>query len=162
MDFIDDVDFVAALHGGKLAGVNQFAHVVDAVVAGGVNFHHIQAGTVGNAGAAFAGMAGGGSGAMGEAVEGFSENPRGGGLPRAAWAAKEVSVGDLATDHGVFKGLDDGGLADDFIELLGAVFAVQGNIGLYRWAAAGRVARLGEHIGGEERGHSERGLRLGR
>lgn len=39
--FVNHINFVATLHGGKLCLLNQFANVVHPGVAGSINFNHI-------------------------------------------------------------------------------------------------------------------------
>lgn len=38
---VNNVDLIAALHGGKLCPLNEFADVINAGVAGGVNFNDV-------------------------------------------------------------------------------------------------------------------------
>ena len=67
-------------------------------------------------------------GVVGE-VDGFGEDAAGAGLAGAAGPGEEVGVGDFVLQDGVAQGLDDGVLADDAGEALGAPFAVEGGGG---------------------------------
>jgi hypothetical protein len=94
---VDHINLIAALHGGKLRSLNQFADVIDAGVAGGVNFDDVEYGAVVDAGADIALAAGLGGGVGGaEAVEGFGEDAGAGGFAGTAWATKQVGGGDAA------------------------------------------------------------------
>ena len=124
--FVDDVDLEAGVDGGEDGAFAQFAGVVDAAVAGGVDFDDVdRAVSVGRqraAGAAFA--AGFGGGSLG-AVEGAGEDAGRGGLAAAAGPGEQVGVVEAPGADGVDERLGDVFLADDFGEGLRPVFAVQ-------------------------------------
>ena len=63
------------------------------------------------------------------AVDGFGEDAGGGSFADAAGAGEEEGVGDAVGLDGVFEGLGDGFLADEFIAGLGAVAACEDCVG---------------------------------
>ena len=140
---VQDGDPEARLGGAVADGLAQLAHVVDAVVAGGVHLHHVRV-AVGEDGAAFranaAGLGRRAAGAVGaDAVQGAGDDAGGGGLADAAHAGEHEGVGDAALGEGVAEGADQRVLADQLGEGGGAVFAGEHAIGR---AGGGRRRRV--------------------
>ena len=114
--------------GRVFAGLAQFAHLLDAVVAGAVNFQHVQRAALGDFLHARVVVVEIHLGAAG-AIEAFGEDAGDGGLAGAARAAKQVGVGDALLLDGVGERLGDVFLADDVGEPLRAVLSGDDLIG---------------------------------
>ena len=99
MHFVDDVDFVFAEGGGEVGVFTQGTDMVDAGVAGGVDFDDVEVVALDF---------------VGEIVDGVGEDAGDGGFAGAAGADEEVGVGDLAAMKRFFECGDDVWLADDF------------------------------------------------
>jgi hypothetical protein len=143
--FVDDVDLEAGVDGGEDGAFAQFAGVVDAAVAGGVDLDDVDgAVAVGGEGAAGAAFAAGLRGGPLGAVEGAGEDARGGGLAAAAGAGEQVGVVEAPGADGVDERFGDVLLADDFGEGLRPVFAVQRecHVILQLTGALGSAARV--------------------
>ena len=121
MHFVDDVDFVGAGGGNVADHLAQLADIVDAVVRGPVDLQHVHAGSVGDADAGRALLAGICSAAVG-AVERLCENPGRGGFPYPARTAKQVAMCDPAGGEGVGQRRRDVLLADHLCKGLGPPF----------------------------------------
>lgn len=92
---VQDEDLVTVPCRGEHGALTQVTGVVDPVVAGGVDLHHVQAaGAAG--GQVLAGRAGAAGGVRGTllAVEAARQDPGRGGSAAAARAGEEVGVGD--------------------------------------------------------------------
>ncbi|CAM4441009.1 hypothetical protein DEMA109039_20420 [Deinococcus marmoris] len=87
---VQNVDFLAAAHGGQTHQFTQVAHVVHTVVAGGVDFHHVGMRPGADADARLTLAAG--FGVRASAVGGHGDQAGGGGLAHATRPAKEVGV----------------------------------------------------------------------
>ncbi|CAM3415287.1 hypothetical protein DESA109040_11700 [Deinococcus saxicola] len=87
---VQNVDLLAAAHGRQADQFTQFSHIVHAIVAGRVDFHHVGVGPGAHADARLALAAG--FGVRASAVGGHGDQARGGGLAHAARPAKEVGV----------------------------------------------------------------------
>jgi hypothetical protein len=122
VDLVDDVDLVLPA-GRRVADVvAQLAHLLDAVVAGAVDFEYVEAVAGGDLAAGIAHAAGCGGGRV-DAAERLGQDARGRGLADAARADEEVSVREPVLRDGVFEGTRDVFLADDVVENLGPVLA---------------------------------------
>ena len=126
--FVDQVDLGAAARRHVLGVVDQFAHVVDAGVAGGVDLEQVDvaAGVDVHAGAAL--TAGFGTAAA-FAVERLGEDAGDGGLADATGAGEQEGVVHLAGFQGIGKRAHDVLLAHQFGEAPGAPFAGKDEIG---------------------------------
>jgi hypothetical protein len=102
------------------------ADVLDRVVAGGVEFHHVERRPLDDRGAALALVAGRAVGVAVLAIEGLGEDAGGGGLAGAARAGEQVGVGDALLGHLAGEGGGDVSLADHVVEALGPILAIQG------------------------------------
>ena len=93
MGFVDDVDLAHSLGGGEVHLLTDIAYLVDAPVAGGVQFddvHELAAVDRHAVGAGVAGVA-----VLGvEAVHPFGYDPGRGGLAAASGTAEQIGVGD--------------------------------------------------------------------
>ena len=129
MDLVDDVDAFPDGRGGKHRLVPERADVVDAVVGGRVQLHHVQHRAVHY-------PAAGGTLAAGVAVHGMftvhrpREDTRAGGLTGASGADENIGVREPPGPDLVFQGLGYMLLTDDLIEGLRAPFAIQSLIHL--------------------------------
>ena len=106
MHFVDDIDFVFAGGGGVLGVFQHFADVVDASVAGGVDFEQIDKAALVDGGAGWA-LAAGFAVAGGFAVEAFGEDAGDGGFAHAARAGEQIGVVQAAFAQGVLQGFDN-------------------------------------------------------
>ena len=121
---VDDVHPVLGGGGGEVGLLNQGADAVHAVVAGGVDLHHIQNGALFQSPADFAFPAG--VPVLGvEAVHRPGQDFGAGGLACAPGPGEQVSVGNAAPHQLVFQGDGDLGLAYHVREELGPVFSVE-------------------------------------
>ena len=114
MHFVDDVDFIAAGNGRILHLFPQIAHLVDAVVGGGVDLGDVEIGRVGERLARFALAAGRAAYGM-LAVDGARENFGGARLSRAARPAKEVRVPHAPRFYLIRQNFDDMFLPHQFV-----------------------------------------------
>ncbi len=124
VDLVDDVHPLFHRGGGVDRFIQDGADVVHAVVGGGVQLQHVQNGTVENAqagGALVAGVA-----VLGMfAVDGPGQQLGAGGLARSPGAGKQISVGQTAGGHLPLQGLGDVVLAYDLVEGFGAPLTIQ-------------------------------------
>ncbi len=122
VDFVNDVDLELRAGGRVFAGLAQLADLLDAVVAGAVNFQHVERAALGDFLAARVVVVEVHLRAAG-AVEAFGEDAGDGGLAGAARAAEQVGVRDALLLDGMGERLRDVLLPDDIREALRAVFA---------------------------------------
>ncbi len=125
MNLIDNVDLELAFAGTETDLLAQIAYVVDAVVAGCVDFDEIEHAPFidGDAGGTFVT----GTLALGSAaVEGLGQDAGRTGLARAPGPGKEVGVRDAPIAQGIAQGLGHMFLADNLVKGLAAPFAVEG------------------------------------
>ena len=122
MNFVDDVDLELGIGGRVFAGLAQFAHLLDAVVAGTVDFQNIQRATLGDFLHARVAVVEINAGTAG-AVQRLGENACNRRFARAARPAKQVGMGNAFLADGVGERLRDVFLSDDVGETLWAVFA---------------------------------------
>ena len=123
---VEDVDLEAALDGLEDDVVADLADVVDPALAGGVHLDDVQRDAVGDRHAGVAGLVGRRRRAL-LAVERLGEDPREGRLPRPARPREEVRLPHLVVGDRVPKRPHDRLLADDLVEVLRPVFAVEGS-----------------------------------
>ena len=127
---VENVDLLAAAHGAQADLLAQFAYVVHAVVAGRVDFHHVRVVARTHRHAAFALAAGLDARpcASGEtvAVGGHGDQPGGGGLADAPWAAEQVGVAHPALLHRGLQHVLDVFLTHHLIPANGACALVDG------------------------------------
>ena len=114
---VDQVDLKARRAGLVVGTLAQFADVVDAAVAGGVDFDQVKAERV------RAAVERGGAGR--DAVDRAGEDSRGGGFAGAARAAEEIGVGDLVLLDGVAQGAHHGVLPRDVVEVFRPPLAIE-------------------------------------
>ena len=104
MDFVYDIDLVASLRGGVVDLFAQAADIIDASVAGGVDFNDIHGAALGYGSAHIAFVAGFffiGA----EAVDRFSQDAAGAGLARSPGAVEKIGVGDALALDGITESL---------------------------------------------------------
>ena len=153
---VDDVDLVAAVHGGEERPLAQVARLVDATVRGGVDLDHVDAArpAARQVAAALAGAARRRRGAL-LTVQAAGENARAGGLAAATRAAEQVGVVDAVVREGPLQRHGHVLLPDHLVEGVGAVAAVQGQRGVRtrgRGRRLGRGRRRGQPLGFGRRG----------
>ncbi|CAM3069360.1 hypothetical protein PRAC110570_12385 [Propionibacterium acidifaciens] len=153
---VDDVDLVARVDGREVDALAQVAGVVDTAVRGGVDLDDVDAARApgGEVAAAAAATAGRRRGPL-LAVEAAGQDAGARGLAAAARAAEQIGVADPAVGDGAHERLGDVLLADHLVEGVGAVAAVEGELGVRRLLLdAGldgglRVGGRGEGGGGD-------------
>ena len=102
VDFIYDVDLVAGLVGGIVDLLTEAPNIINASVAGGINFYDIQSSGLGYClahGASIARL----SITTGKTVHCLSQNAGGAGLTSSPWATKKIGVRYMATNKGVVQ-----------------------------------------------------------
>ena len=158
VDFVEDIDLVARRHRGVADGVVDLAHVVHAVVGGGVHFEYVDVAALDDGLAMHAhrrhrdGRPG--DRAVGQfVVERAGEDAGGGCLADAAHAGEDPSLRDAAGLERIRDRAHHGVLADEVVEAGGAVFA-----GEHAVAAIRRVGRGGTRAG-RVRGLAHRAIR---
>ena len=144
VDFVDDIDFVAAFIRREVNFVAQVADVVYAGVGGGVNFDEVEEAAFVDGHTVVTSVIGPLMGIGMGAVEGFGDEAGGGSFAGAAWTAKEIGVSSAAGGQRVLNRLDDVFLPDDFVEGGGSPFAVKCLIG-----HAGNYSRSSGKFAGE-------------
>jgi len=124
VDFVDDVDLLAALIGREVDLIAQVAHVFHAGVGSGVDLYQVEEGASVHAPAVVAFV----TRAFGEVfiqtVDGFSEYTGNGGFPGAARPGKKKGMPFAPGGDGVAQRLDDVLLADDLFPAAGPPFSV--------------------------------------
>ena len=113
MDLVDDVDFVFAALWRDKDLTCEFAHLVDAIVGGGVEFEDVDRGVVVERAAAVALVAGFAIGGAVFAVDGLGQDTGAGGFADATRATEEEGLGELAGEDGVLECASDVLLSDD-------------------------------------------------
>lgn len=96
MDFINDVDLVTGLVGGVVDLLTEASNIINAGIAGGINFDNVQGSGLAYCladGAVIAGL----TVSVAKAVYRLSENTRRARLTGPSWAAEEISVRYTAT-----------------------------------------------------------------
>ena len=125
VDLIDDVDLVAATHRREVDAVDDLlAHVVDARAAGRVELVDVGVVTGGDEPALLAGAVGQVARAL-LALERLGEDACHGGLSGAARTTEQVRVARAVLGDGALKRGDHVALANDVLERLRAVLAIQ-------------------------------------
>ena len=117
VNFVDDVNFVTALHRRVIAFLADLLGIVDTAIGCRVDFGNVRAGAV------YDGLANGvvfrrANARTVRAVERFGKNACGGGFSRAARSDKEIGVSDTTAFNCVFQGADNVFLSDHFVKLL--------------------------------------------
>jgi hypothetical protein len=125
MRLVEDVDLVPALDRLEHDPLADLANVVDSSLRGGVHLDDVQRGSVGDCDARVARLVRRRCRPLG-AVQRLGENPRERRLSRPARSSKEVGLPNLAGLDRVAERLHDRLLTDDLVEVLRAVFAVEG------------------------------------
>ena len=125
--FVDDVDLVAVAGRQVLRRLAQRAHVVDAVVRGGVDLLDVDVVAGGDLHARAADAARFGGGAF-LAIERPGEDPRGRRLPAAARAGEEEGMRHPAALQGVDQGPDDVLLPRQILEALRPVLSSEDEV----------------------------------
>ena len=121
---VEDVDLVAALDRLEHHALADLPDVVDPALRGGVHLDHVQGGPVRDRDARVAGAVGGRRRPL-SAVERLREDPRERCLPGPARPGEEVRLPDLLGLDRIPKRAHDGLLADDLVERLRAIFAIE-------------------------------------
>ena len=122
VDLVDDVDLILPARGGVADIVPQFAHLLDAIVAGAVDLQDVQADPAGNLTAGIANAARFG-GRRVDAAERLGQDARGRRLADATRADEEISMREPVLRDRVFEGARDVFLADDVVKNLRPVLA---------------------------------------
>ena len=137
--FVHDIDLGAGLAAGRVhRPLAQVARVVHPPVRRGIELHDVEVrGAVPDAAARVAFAVGLTGGCAPLAVQRHREDARRGRLPHAARTGEQVAVRHAARRHGAPERGRDVVLDDEVGELLGAVFAGQGN----HWLESNRRAR---------------------
>ena len=117
VNFVDDVNFVAALHRRVVAFLADLLRVVDATIRRGVNFGNVRTRALRD-GAANRIVLRRGNARSACAVERFRENARGRCLARAARPDEKIRMPDAPGRDRVFQRANDVFLPDDFVKLL--------------------------------------------
>ena len=139
---VEDVDLVAALGGLEHDALADLADVVDAALRGGVHLDHVERGAVRDRDADVADVVGRRRRAL-LAVERLREDARHRGLARAARAGEEVRLAHLPELDRVPQRPHDRLLADDLVEVLRPVLAVErGHSSILIECMPGRALRL--------------------
>ena len=125
LDLVDDEHLAAQVRGGGVDPRQQLAHVVHAVVGGGVELHHVERAALPDGDAGRAPVARLAVVQVG-AVDGLGQDARHRRLAGAAGPDEQEAVAQAAEPDRVPERLDDGGLADDLRERLGPEPAVEG------------------------------------
>ena len=124
MRLVEDVDLAPELAGRVRQALAQVADGVDAAVARGVDLDQVEGRALADRDARRAGVAGVAVLEV-RAVDGLGQDPGERGLARAARPDEQDGVADAIRSDRVAKRLDDGFLADDLAERLGAPAAVE-------------------------------------
>ena len=122
---VEDVDLVAALDRLQHDALADLADVVDPALRGRVHLDHVERGAVGDRAACVAGLVRRRCRPV-LAVQRLGEDARQRGLAGSARAREEVGLADLLVRDRVLQRPGDRFLADDLVEVLRAVLAVQG------------------------------------
>ena len=149
---VEDVDLEAALDRLEDDVVADLADVVDPALAGGVHLDDVQRDAVGDRHAGVAGLVRRRRRAL-LAVERLGEDSRQRRLPGPARAREEVCLPHLVVGDRVAKRPHDRLLADDLVEVLRPVFAVEGGHPGHRIEEGARGTRGSPKRGGSPRGN---------
>jgi hypothetical protein len=122
VNFVDDVDFIITANRCEADIFSKFANLIDAVVAGTVDFEHVEAYTLGNLPARVADSTWIDGRAM-NAVQSFGQDPGNRSFASSARADKKVSVSNTLLLNRIFQRLDDVILAEHVVEYLGPIFS---------------------------------------
>ncbi len=126
MDFVDDVNFVFALRGGKIDFVAQVADIVHAGVRSRIDLDEIHEAVFVDGLAIFAGVVGALGRVFVETVDCFCKQSRHRGFACAARASEKIGMTYSVCFDGIGEGLDNMLLSDHGIPLFWAVLAVEG------------------------------------
>ena len=121
---VEDVDLAPELAGRIRQSLAQVADVVDAAVAGGIDLDQVEGRPLADRDAGRAGVAGVAVLQVG-AVDGLGQDPGERGLAGPARPDEQDRVADALGSDGVAERLDDGFLADDLAEGLGAPATIE-------------------------------------
>jgi len=124
VDFVDDIDLIACLIRGVVDLLTEAADIIDAGVAGGINFDNIQGSGFGYCLAHITGIAGF-TLIIGEAVHCLSQNTRGAGFAGSPWSAEEIGVRYTTAAESVDECLCYRFLSNYFSKSLGAPFTIK-------------------------------------
>lgn len=122
MNFVDDVDFKITACWCEADIVSKFANLIDAVVAGTVDFEHVEADTLGNLPARVADSARIDGRAM-NAVQRLGQDPGSRRFASSARPDKKVGVSNTLLLNRIFQRLNDVILAENVVEYLGPIFS---------------------------------------
>jgi hypothetical protein len=127
VDFVDDVDFIAAVGWHVPDIVSEIADLIHTVVGGTVNFKDIHRLTRGDFQARTAGIAGRCAWAL-LAIHGFGQNSGNGGFAGSPGAGEQNGMGYPSGGYGMAEGLRDMILFDDIRKCLRSVFTGKNQI----------------------------------
>jgi hypothetical protein len=138
VDFVDDVNLEARPAGAHVYIAAKLANLVDAAIAGAVDFNDIDIASAGNPLADIADATGRGRRAV-HAIQGLGEDAGGGRFADAAGAGEQIGVTDAIGLNGVAQRLRHLALADKLREVLRPIAAsnhdiLAGLAGLIVWA----------------------------
>ena len=122
MNLIDNVDFKTATRRCEANVVSEFSDLINAVIAGAVDFEYVEADALRNLSARIADSARVDGWAM-NAVQGLGQDPGRRSFTSTARADKEVGVRNPSALNRVFQGLNDVILAQNVVEYLGPIFS---------------------------------------
>ena len=122
MHFVDQVNFVTAFRRRITNVVTQLAHIVDAVVAGAIDFNHVKTVARSNLAAVIANAAWR-DGRSFYAVERFCQNARRRCFADPARSNKQVRMCEPVLRDGVFQRARDVRLSDQIVKSLRPVFS---------------------------------------
>ena len=122
VNFVDDVDFEITACRCEADIVSKFANLIDAIVAGTVDFQYVEADTLGDLPAGVADSTRIDGWAM-NAVQSLGQDPGNRSFTSSARADKKVGVSNTLLLNRIFQRLNDVILAEDVVEYLGPIFS---------------------------------------
>jgi hypothetical protein len=122
VDFVDDVDFKITARWCEADIISKLPNLVDAVVAGTVDFEHVEADTLGNLPTRVADSARIDGRTM-NAVQRLGQDPGRRRFTSSARADKKVGVSNTLLLNCIFQRLNDVILAENVVEYLGPIFS---------------------------------------
>jgi hypothetical protein len=122
VNFVDDVDFKFTARWCEADIISKFANLIDAVVAGAVDFEHVEADTLGNLPARVADSARIDGRAV-NAVQGLGQDSGSRSFTNPARADKKVGVSNTLLLNRIFQRLNNVILAQNVVEYLRPIFS---------------------------------------
>jgi hypothetical protein len=121
VDFVDDVDLVFATNRSEPDIFPEFSNLIDAVVAGAINFQNVQTDSLRDFPTGITYTAWCDSGPV-NAVQRFSEDTGSRGFAGSPWTNEQIGVSKSLLHDSVLERAHDVVLTEDFIEYLGTIF----------------------------------------